>query len=41
MSEFQLDPDTRRLFEDAGLLLLASGVLAAILPRSATQPAAR
>jgi hypothetical protein len=29
--EFQLDPDTRRLFEDAGLLLLASGTIAAIL----------
>jgi hypothetical protein len=29
--EFQLDPNTRRLFEDAGLLLLASGMLAAIL----------
>jgi hypothetical protein len=29
--EFQLDPNTRRLFEDAGLLLLASGTLAAIL----------
>jgi hypothetical protein len=29
--EFQLDPDTRRLVEDAGLLLLASGALAAIL----------
>jgi hypothetical protein len=29
--EFRLDPDTRRLFEDAGLLLLASGTIAAIL----------
>ncbi len=29
--EFQLDPNTRRLFEDAGLLLLASAMLAAIL----------
>jgi hypothetical protein len=29
--EFQLDPNTRRLFEDAGLLLLASGAIAAIL----------
>ena len=29
--EFQLDPNTRRLFEDAGLLLLASGTIAAIL----------
>jgi hypothetical protein len=29
--EFELDPNTRRLFEDAGLLLLASGTLAAIL----------
>ena len=29
--EFQLDPNTRRLFEDAGLLLLASGTMAAIL----------
>ena len=28
---FQLDPNTRRLFEDAGLLLLASGTMAAIL----------
>ena len=28
---FQLEPDTRRLFEDAGLLLLASGAIAAIL----------
>jgi hypothetical protein len=28
---FELDPNTRRLFEDAGLLLLASGALAAIL----------
>jgi hypothetical protein len=27
--EFQLDPNTRRLFEDAGLLLLASGTIAA------------
>ena len=29
--EFRLDPNTRRLFEDAGLLLLASGAIAAIL----------
>jgi hypothetical protein len=29
--EFKLDPNTRRLFEDAGLLLLASGAIAAIL----------
>lgn len=29
--EFQLEPNTRRLFEDAGLLLLASGAIAAIL----------
>lgn len=29
--EFELDPNTRRLFEDAGLLLLASGTIAAIL----------
>jgi uncharacterized membrane protein YdbT with pleckstrin-like domain len=29
--EFQLDANTRRLFENAGLLLLASGALAAIL----------
>jgi hypothetical protein len=29
--EFQLDPNTRRFFEDAGLLLLASGAFAAIL----------
>jgi hypothetical protein len=29
--EFQLEPNTRRLFEDAGLLLLASGAMAAIL----------
>lgn len=29
--EFQLEPNTRRLFEDAGLLLLASGTMAAIL----------
>jgi hypothetical protein len=28
---FELEPNTRRLFEDAGLLLLASGALAAIL----------
>jgi hypothetical protein len=27
---FELDPNTRRLFEDAGLLLLASGALAAL-----------
>ena len=30
-SDFRLDPDTRRLLEDAGLLLFASGTLAAIL----------
>jgi hypothetical protein len=29
--EFRLDPDTRRLFEDAGLLILVGGALAAIL----------
>lgn len=29
--EFTLDPNTRRLFEDAGFLLFVSGVLAAIL----------
>jgi hypothetical protein len=29
--EFQLDPNTRRLLEDAGLLVLASGAIAAIL----------
>jgi hypothetical protein len=29
--DFQLDPDTRRLFEDAGLLALASGAIAAML----------
>jgi hypothetical protein len=29
--EFQLNPDTRRLFEDAGLLALASGAIAAML----------
>jgi hypothetical protein len=29
--EFQLDPNTRRMVEDAGLLLLASGAIAAIL----------
>jgi hypothetical protein len=29
--DFQLDPNTRRLIEDAGLLLLASGAFAAIL----------
>lgn len=29
--EFQLDPNTRRMIEDAGLLLLASGAIAAIL----------
>lgn len=29
--DFQLDPNTRRLFEVAGLLLLASGAIAAIL----------
>jgi hypothetical protein len=29
--EFTLDPNTRRLFEDAGLLLLASGAIAAML----------
>jgi hypothetical protein len=28
---FELDPNTRRLFEDAGLLLLASAMIAAIL----------
>jgi hypothetical protein len=30
-SDFQLDPNTRRLVEDAGLLLLASGAIAAML----------
>jgi hypothetical protein len=29
--DFRLDPNTRRLFEDAGLLVLASGAIAAIL----------
>jgi hypothetical protein len=29
--DFQLDPNTRRLLEDVGLLLIASGALAAIL----------
>jgi hypothetical protein len=29
--DFELDPDTRRLVEDVGVLLLASGALAAIL----------
>ena len=29
--DFELDPNTRRLVEDAGLLLLASGAIAAIL----------
>jgi hypothetical protein len=29
--KFQLDPNTRRLFEDAGFLLFVSGALAAIL----------
>lgn len=29
--DFRLDPDTRRLVEDVGVLLLASGALAAIL----------
>jgi hypothetical protein len=29
--DFRLDPNTRRLVEDAGLLLLASGAIAAIL----------
>lgn len=29
--DFQLDPNTRRLVEDAGLLLLASGAIAAML----------
>jgi hypothetical protein len=38
--EFQLDPDTRRLFEDAGLLLLASGTIAAILLIGAVSVAA-
>jgi hypothetical protein len=38
--EFQLDPNTRRLFEDAGLLLLASGTIAAILLVSAVSLAA-
>ena len=30
--EFTLDPNTRRLFEDAGFLLFVAGALAAILP---------
>src|SRR2546421_4178172 len=30
-SEFQLDPNTRRLFEDTGFLLFVSGALAAIV----------
>ena len=38
--DFELDPDTRRLFEDAGLLLLASGAFAAILLVAAVSVAA-
>ena len=29
--EFQLDPNTRRMIEDAGFLILASGAIAAML----------
>jgi hypothetical protein len=39
-ADFQLDPNTRRLFEDAGLLLLASGAIAAILLLGAVSVAA-
>src|SRR5262245_19158794 len=38
--DFQLDPDVRRLVEDAGLLLLARGALAAILLIAAVSLAA-
>jgi hypothetical protein len=38
--KFQLDPNTRRLFEDAGFLLFASGSLAAILLVAAVSLAA-
>jgi hypothetical protein len=38
--EFQLEPNTRRLFENAGLLLLASGAMAAILLVAALSVAA-
>lgn len=38
--DFQLDPNTRRLFEDAGLLLLASGTIAAMLLLGAVSVAA-
>jgi hypothetical protein len=39
--EFELEPNTRRLFEDAGLLLLASGTIAAGLLIVAVSLAAR
>ena len=39
-SKFQLDPNTRRLFEDTGFLLFASAVLAAILLVAAVSLAA-
>jgi hypothetical protein len=38
--DFELDPNARRLLEDAGLLLLASGAFAAILLVAATSIAA-
>jgi hypothetical protein len=38
--KFRLDPNTRRLFEDAGFLLFASGALAAILLVAAVSLAA-
>jgi len=40
-SKFQLDPNTRRLFEDTGFLLFASAALAAILLLAAVSLAAR
>jgi hypothetical protein len=39
-SDFQLNPNTRRLFETAGFLLFASGALAAILLVAAVSVAA-
>jgi hypothetical protein len=39
-SDFQLNPDTRRLFETAGFLLFVSGTLAAILLVAAVSVAA-
>jgi len=39
-NKFQLDPNTRRLFEDTGFLLFASAVLAAILLVAAVSLAA-